>query len=727
MNRQPPKWPLAFLRWFCHPEWVEDIEGDLLERYRKRPSRWRYTLEVLKLFRPSLIRLSGRYNFRYSGLLRHYFLLTIRGFGKEKSYAITNLLGLTLSISISLVIWQHILNEQAVDSHHVNKDNKYCINYSYFEGDELVTKSANTTYALGPQVMENFTGIQNMVRVRQTFVDEALVVCNRKKTKKFLEYGIYYVEDSFLEMFNYPLQEGSQQNALAKPNNIVLTVETAKKFFGEEKALGKQVFINGGTLTGEFTVTGVVAESAKRTHFDFDYLIPITYFLTNFGLAVRDDGWHWNNYRTYFELADNAQKNSLALQVDDLLRERIGDDLDETNQTLQASFQPLSDIYLDPFIDGDSGLFKGNKSNLRTLTLVSLMILLIAVINYVNLASARSYRKKEEVAVKSALGAKKSQLLFQYFFESFLFNLLALGLSILMILLLSPALSNLMGQEVALTLVYSPRFWITIIALLIALSVLTGLHPALLSIKLSSLSKSTIGASATKNQLLKRGMIAFQLLVSLLMIAGTWVVYHQVHYMKSTELGIDLEKLFIVQGPRAVLEEGREVMKTKQARFKKTLEDYAYIELLTVSSNFPGTGGIWEGGVRKLGDPRDQEAHIALVLADEDFTTAYSFEFLAGAPFRPDMADYEAVIINEQALKSLGLSTPQDALEHSVVLENMDTMRIHGVVKDVHWNSLHKKVGPMIFGVNDFPAFLSIKLSTQNLPKTLELIEQTFQ
>lgn len=728
MNKRPPKYLLTFFRWFCHPDYVEDIEGDLLERFEKNPSGWRFTLEVIRLFRRDLRRrLEGTIKLNYYGMLKHYLLISVRSFLKEKSYALTNLLGLTLSLSVSIMIWQYIESERAVDSYHLNSENKYRVNYSFYQGDVFETKSAHNTHAMGSEVAERFAGIKNMVRVRPLLSDEGLVVTNESRTKKFMEHGIYYVEDSFFEMFNYPLASGSRKDALASPNNIVLTPETAKKLFGNEEALGQTVIINGGTMTGEFTVSGVLASSGNRTHLGFDYLVPVEFMLSHFGLYQRSNGWQWQNFRTYLELEDQTNLSALSSQIDELLIDRIGHELSETNRQIKTGFQPLSGIYLDPFIDGDGGLYKGNKRSLQLFSLIALMILVVASINYVNLASARSLRKKHEVAIKRAIGAQRNQLIFQYLFESLLLNILAFGMAVLLTYLLTPIIDQMIDRELNFTLLYSAKFWVIAAGSLIGISSLIGFYPALLTIKLGSLErKAKQQNNVTKGAFFRRSLITFQLVTSLLMVAGTWLVYNQLDFMQGKELGIDMEKLFVIQGPRAVIEEGRDVMKIKQQRFKNLLENHSNILAVTVSSNVPGTGGIWFGGVRKLGDPRDKEVETEAILVGANFTSAYEFEFLAGGPFEEGMADYEAVLINEKALAALQLDQAHDALNHSVVLENLDTMKIHGVIKDVHWNSLHQPVGPTIFGVNDFPAFLTIKLNTQNLSESLTLIEGTF-
>ncbi|MEM7296829.1 MAG: permease prefix domain 2-containing transporter [Bacteroidota bacterium] len=266
MNKQPPKYPLRFFRWFCDPDYVEDIEGDLLERFEKRTNegraaRWMFVLDILKLFRPGIIRnFEGRQQLNYYGMLKHYFLITFRNFRRQKSYSTINLVGLTVAIFSSLMIWQFIHDQKQYDNYHENEGNKYRVNISTFQNGELLEKSALTTYGLGAEAIEEVSGIKNMVRVRPIFTDEGPVIMNEDRTKKFTSYGAYYVESSFLQFFNYPLEKGYRKTALAGSNDVVLTKETAIKYFGDVDPMGETIIVSAGTFSGNFTVTGVLKE-----------------------------------------------------------------------------------------------------------------------------------------------------------------------------------------------------------------------------------------------------------------------------------------------------------------------------------------------------------------------------------------------------------------------------------------------------------------------------------
>ncbi|MEM0941051.1 MAG: FtsX-like permease family protein [Bacteroidota bacterium] len=734
MNKRPPKFPLRFFHWYCRPEYAEDIEGDLLERFQKRnkeskQAKWLLLLDVIKLLRPGIIKkFEGSLRLNSPGMFKHLFTISLRSFRKERSYTAINLIGLTISLSVSLMIWQYVKNQKACDHYHHNLENKYRINYSYLKNEALKVKSAHTTFAMGPEVMKSLPGIKDMVRIRPIFSDEGLTISNEKSTQKFLEFNVSYVEKSFLNFFNYPLEKGSPDEALANPNYVVLTKETAYKFFGNANPIGKILKISGGTLTGDFTVSGVLKSLPAGTHLHFDYLIPIDFLLSHYGLYTRSDGWQWQNFYTYFELQDNQELALLSSRIDTLIHQRIGHVLKQTNQSIQTSFQPLSNIYLDPIIEGDGGLYKGDTSTILIFTAIAFVILVIAGINYVNLASARALKRKSEVSLRKAIGANKYQLITQFVFEALLLNFLSIGVALLLSYFLMPSFGTLVGIKMTFSIINHWEFWIAVSAGLLIASLLIGLYPAFLSVRLGKVPSGNQLNVSVRGVLFRKSLMTFQLMITLILIAGAWLVYHQLAYMKTKELGVKMEQLYVVKGSRAIVKEGTEIAKAKLQCFKNRLTGHSDIYAVSSSSNVPGTGEIWYGGVRKLGDARDKEVETEAILVDKEFTDVYDFEFLAGEPFDERMADYDAVIINEKAMLAFGIKNPTGALNHSVILENLDTLKINGIIRDTHWNSLHEPIGPTVFGVvNMFNAFLSVKLSTSNLPETLELIEETYR
>ncbi|MEM7296828.1 MAG: FtsX-like permease family protein, partial [Bacteroidota bacterium] len=317
------------------------------------------------------------------------------------------------------------------------------------------------------------------------------------------------------------------------------------------------------------------------------------YIISNYGVYKRSEGWDWSNFYTYIEMEDQVEGDQITSGLDQLLYEHWGHDLNEMGKELKTTFQPIKNIYLDPAVDGDGGLYKGSSKNILIFSLVAILIFAIAMVNYVNLASARAILKKEEVAIRKSIGANKRQLLVQFMCESILFVFLSFVIALLLVVFCSPILTNYLSVEISFTLLTQVDFWLLVLTILFGTSLLIGIYPASMSLKLANVGASKNNEHSTKSNFMRQVLIVFQLAISLILIAGTWLVYNQVTYMRNQDLGIEMDQILVLHGPRVVIEEGFDQMKLKHNRFKNTLLENVDIHAITGSSNIPGTGGIW--------------------------------------------------------------------------------------------------------------------------------------
>lgn len=680
--------------------------------------------------RPSLVKpLSGWKRLNLYGLLKHYITIAFRGLRREKSYTAINFLSFSISTVVGILVWQYVINEQSVDNFHLNSSRKYRINHSYFQNGELVSKEALTTHAFGKEVDEKLESIEQMVRVSPTLLDEGSIISNMDGSKKFMAFGAVYVEKGFLRFFNFPLAKGDPSTALNSMNSIVLTKETAFKHFGTEDPMNKTLHASAGDLSGDFIVTGVLEEFPAETHLDFDYLLPMDFLLNKKSTYARSDGWQWKNFYTYIKLKDNTAATEITKYLDAIIYDNIGDELQDTEQKIHTSLQPISEIYLDPIIKGEITKKKGSFKNILIFSLAAILILFVAAINYINLATVRIFNKKEELHVRQALGARKRQLIAQFFIETLLLGIISFMTALIGVYLLIPSFNDMLGTSISITFPYSPGFWLVSCISLIAISSIVSIYPAVVSIRLYQAKPSRgYNIENKKSNFFRKSLLTLQIFATITIITITWLVFSQLTYVKSKNLGVNLEQIFVVEGPRAIFEEGQNIANLKHQRFTTALLEHSSISAVCASSNIPGRGQIWQGGVRKLGDPRSQEIEGNAVLVNEFFTNVYDFDYLAGEPFRPDTRAYEAVIINESALKGLGLniSEPEMALNHSLVIENLDTLRIQAVVADAHWGSLHQEIQPIVFVINQYPSFYSIKING-DVKAGVALVESTFE
>ncbi len=661
-------------------------------------------------------------------MIGHYTKTTKRVFLRDQTYTWINLLGLIIAMFGSITIFQYARFEQSFDSFHEDYQHKFRIIQSSFRAGEFNFNTTQTPHKLGSEAEEKIPGIKGMVRIRPMYSDEGVVVSSQDQTKKFLEFGIWYVDDGFLDMFTFPLALGNPETALADQQNIILTAETAQKHFGKKSPIGQIVRVHGGSISGEFTVTGVLEKLPANSHMNFDYLIPINFLLSHYGLYVRGDGWGWTNFHTYLHLEKNTDKKLVSDRLKELLYEHWGEDMEQSDEALTMDLQRIDAVHLHTYFANDLDEKNGSMKNIWLFQIVGVIILLIAWINYVNLTSAKALKRFKEIRIRKTIGAAKSQLATQFFIESLIFNTVAFFLALIPTFLLLPDVGDLMGKELQFSLFHSVGFWLSAFFVIVAGSLISSLYPTFIALSWGTGTRDHIGSTYNNGSAFRKSLIVVQLSISLILTLATYLIYQQVIFMREKELGIAMDQILVVEGPRAFLDDGRELLPIKHERFKNSLLSDPNIHAITGTTNIPGTGEVWWGGMRKLGVPRDHEKDGRAVLVDRFFTDAYQFDFLAGGPFTPDLKDYEAVIINEEAVKVFELGSPNEAIGEHIIMTNLDTLRIHGVVKNVNWNSLHEPIAPTIYGIVDlYNAYLSIRLSTGNLSGSLASIEAHFR
>ncbi|MEQ8880818.1 MAG: FtsX-like permease family protein [Cyclobacteriaceae bacterium] len=660
-------------------------------------------------------------------MVRHYLKIAFRSLLNSRSYSVINILCLGVGIAASLLILQYIHFELSFDGFHPNSENTYRIRLDY-QGSQPTRSEVLTPHALGSQAEQIIPEISNMVRVRPMRRDEGVVVKGGDDNgRKFLEYGLYYVDKNFLEMFGYSLKSGDARVALNDLNSIVITEEVAKKYFGVVDAMGKVLHVKGGSLSGEFVVSGVLNDLPANTHLQFDFLLPLQFMLSHYGIYARSDGWRWFNFYTYLTLDNNADVHVVQSKFDKLVQSNAISQLEEEHLHVKTGLQKITDIHLKSNFASDLAERPGNEQNLWFYALIAAIILLIAYMNFINLSTVQAFRREKEVGIRKSIGVNRNQIVTQFFAEAAIINSLAVFIGVVIAYLLVPFLNQLIGTELEFTILRSYEFILLFACFVSAGTILSGLYPALV---LSSFNPVNIFHSVSQKFGggigLRKVLIGVQFSLSVLLIAGSYLVYKQINYMKSQDLGVDMDKIIVVPGPRVILEEENDQIVSGYQTFKARVKDHHAIKAVTGTSNIPGKGVMWYGDMRKLGAPAEFAKEGKTVLVDAGFTDTYDFDFLAGSGFTPEMDEYYAVIINEMALSTFQLGSPQEAIGQSIILSDIDTLKIQGVVKDVHWSSLKDPLSPTLFGVAQHNAYFSIRSSLTNIPQTLDHIETIF-
>jgi putative ABC transport system permease protein len=657
-------------------------------------------------------------------MIKNYLLIAFRNLMKRKVYSFINIFGLAIGVAVCLVILKYVDFELSYDTYHRNAANVYRTTTTQYRQGESRGTSVLSGYAQGPALLADIPEVKRYARTHPMYGGAVLSFTRTGgEPSTFYEDAIQIVDSTFLDMFTYQAIEGGLTTALDKPTAIVLTEKTAARYFkpGEEP-LGKIIKISGGWCPGDYEITAVIANVPQNSHFYFDVLLPMHNLLQN-PQYKEDKGWGWNNFISYVELHNNTTPQQVETKLVNFIEKYRGDELKKINGKDVLGFQPILDIHLKPGMSYDSAPTM-SVNTIYFFIVISIFILAIAWVNYINLSTARAMERAREVGVKKAVGAFRSQLISQFILESVLVNLISVILALLIAIALLPVLGTIVGKEFAFDF-GDPRLYVILFTLFFIGSIVSGAYPAFI---LSSFRVTEVLKGKSERSVggfsLRKALVVFQFVSSLILIAGTFAIYRQLMFMRGLDKGLTMEQMVIVNGP-AVLE--KETRRQRLITAKDEMKKIPGVLSVATSGATPGAGYNWGGQFRKVGAPVEDNKSGSVVWVDPDFVDTYNVEILAGKKFDITLkSSMNGVLVNEAALKVYGLGTPEQALNEQLILG--DTTDIIGVVKNFHWNSLKTDHTPFMFKADTISGrAFSIHISTTNMPKTLEAIETKYK
>lgn len=658
-------------------------------------------------------------------MLKNYLVLAFRNLFKRKLYSFINITGLATGVAVCLIILNYVDFELGYDNFHKDSANVYRTVAAYYSGNEMRGKSPLSGYAQGPALLADIPEVKAYVRTHPMY--GGAVVSNETAeggpVRFREEQGIQFVDSTFLRVFTHPVLMGDAQHPLDRPNSVVITRTIADKYFGKNAdPIGKTLKVSGGWSDGDYAVTAVIADVPGNTHFDFDFLFTISTLLQN-GQYKEDNGWGWNNFITYVQLHPGTDPKAVEKKLPQFIDKYQGDDLRQSNGRIEQTLQPLRDIHLNPGLTNESSPTVASGT-IYFFLVIAIFILAIAWVNYINLSTARAMERAREVGIKKAVGAFRIQLISQFIFESVLVNLISVALAVLIAIALLPVMANIVDKELAFDFA-DPRLWIVLGGLFVAGSLISGAYPAfvLSSFQTAAVLKGSVEKPGKFS--LRKALVVFQFVSSLVLIAGTFAIYRQLTYMQGQQKGFTMDQMLIVKGPSVLDREAREERLTT---FKNELKRIPAVQAVATSGAIPGGGYNWGTSMRREGANAEENKNGSVVFVDPEFIETYGIELLAGKTWNPDVAsEMKAVLINEASVTAFGLGTAEKALQEHLLLGG-DTVAILGVLKNYHWNSLKEDFSPFLLGARKVQgANFSIHLNAANLNESIAKVEQLYK
>ena len=617
-------------------------------------------------------------------MLRSHLRLALRSLFRYKMHSSISVLGLAIGFACFIIVFVFIAHEMNYDAFHENAERLYRVRSDVIEKRTGTRDSfATIQYSMAYLLKSDFPEIEDIVCVRRHRQSRSV----HYQDKHFLEDQVYYTDPMFFDFFSFPLKEGDARTALEAPYSIVLTEQTASKYFGSDSPVGKTLHIGLGGNTSEYLVTGVIQDLPSNTHFKFDFVASIK----EFNKLRRDEIL----YHTYLRLAENASPEALEDKFPEFL-ERHKYNLEEWER--QLFLQSLQDIHLHSHFKWELSPNRDVRY-LYLLMGIALVILLIVCINYVNISTFRFTQRAKEVGLRKALGSVQSQLIQQFLGETLLLTLFAFLVSLILVLCSWPYLSRFLGPDVeigAFRLAMDYGLWL--FASIVCIGLIAGLYPAFFLAKFNPV--DTLGGhtqSRATAGFLRRMLVIFQFALSIVLLITTLALRNQLGFMRSQDLGFDREQVVVI--PAKIFQ---------PTRIAEYLQDP---RILNISGTF-GSPGVLDIRGRFILEGRDA-VRMNTIQVGYTYLETMGLELIAGRNFSADFAsdEHEAFIINESAAKFLGWENPVGkSLVTSRPQRRSASSKVIGVVKDFHYQSLHHSIEPLVIGLRwNMQNVLSIK------------------
>ena len=669
-------------------------------------------------------------------MLKNYFKIALRNLWKNLAFSVIHILGLTIGAAACLLIFQYVHFEQSYDSFHKQAENIYRVPIRYSEGFSTFSKTAANHPGLGPAMKSDFPEVVSFTRlVHPSNVRGKLSLSsinNAGHRMTFREDKTYLADSTFFNIFSFSLLTGDPSSALSKPGSIVLSSDMAKKYFGKEDPLGKTMTMNGRDLN----VTGVMGNVPANSHLDFNALLSFSTFFAN----MRESNlWIFPEFYTYVLLRPGTDPSMVEAKFPAFTDRYMDAIHKEHNFRTYFSLQPLLDIHLKTDCANEPTV-PGSERMVYFLTLLGVFILIIAWVNYINLSTSRSFERAKEVGTRKVVGANKGQLMGQFLIESILLNGVSILLGLLLAKILLPGFTKLVGKNIGdsllnFNLLTQPTFWLILVGSILLGGLVAGSYPAFV---LSSFHPVQIlkGSYHRSGQAIpiRKLLVGFQFVLSILLIAVTLLVTRQLTYMSREELGYTKDQILIVKTP--TIQDSLTFVRASMLTTE--LRQFSQINALARSSEIPGKLIALRSETRKDGLDREYNTHTYLQGIDDQFVPAFNISLVTGRNFvaadssRIFNAENNKVLVNEVLAASYGYNDPEEAIGQIIKFKlgtGDHKAEIIGVVKNYHQRSLKEAYDPILYYFPIFSnwGYYSINLSSTDWTGAIAQIEDKYK
>ncbi|MBC8156149.1 MAG: ABC transporter permease [Bacteroidetes bacterium] len=656
-------------------------------------------------------------------MLRNYLKIATRNLGKNRVFTGINMAGLALGMAAFLLIAEYLASEWSANRFHKNYDNLYRASVSE------PTKAPDYSFpgGVGPLLKQRIGGIDNVVRVADGLAAGVLTTTGQNP-QVFREPQMLFSDADFFRAFTFPFRAGT--NTLDQPQTLALSETLARKLFGEAEAVGKPITVSnqfGNTL---YTVTGVFADMPATSDLQTQAVLALS--TLNSAANRSDNDWadptKMENSFINVYLHLNAKTDAAALEN---VLTQLAHQLSPDNKNQTVHLQPFRHLHLAPSFTYPFQTF-GSLALVVALAGISLLVLLIAWVNYINLSTAQSMTKTKEVGIRRLIGAKRSQLMGQFLTETVLFSIGSVGLGLLLTVGLQGVFNDFVHKDLSLGIFSQSGFWGGLAGIVLTTALASGSYVAYTLSSARPLAALTAQVARVTGGLpLRQALVVFQFGISVVFIVVTLVMYRQLSFMQSGQLGLTLDQLLVLSGPTV----STDAQGDKNGAFKQELARLPFVRKVAASNNMPGAGyNFGMAGITRTGVPigsDDGKNNYQMFIADHRFFDTYGIALAQGRPFTEAEANASwnnapRVIVNERAARQLGYD-PKTPMTGKKLQWGDKEYEIVGVVKDYHHLSMRQAISPVIYLPSVGYSYFTVQTDTRDLPAKIATLETLYR
>ena len=684
----PPKWSIAFLKWFCPDELLEGVLGDMLEQFEqdqkylsKRKANRSFVWNVLRLFHPSII-LRNHLTVKLinMGMLRSHLLVVIRSMMKYKFYSIVNVLGLSFAMAFIFLAFLFIQKERSYDQFHNQKASVFRVYHNIINAEtgQSTSKSAVTSIPLAKDLASELPSITHFTRYGSS---------STTLLKESIPYDetVHFIDPGFFEMFDFPLIQGDKKTILDQPNSVVISTQSAKKYFGEADPIGQTLVFDLNDSLLITNISGVIDPTKDRSSLPFDFLMPIE----QYKLLISDQAFTSYKYglvENYIMLDNKTDQKA----IEPLLTQAIEKYSPSEDNKIAFGLQALSSIHLDDKITGNALYTSPQK--LYIMLALTILVLVIAGINFITLSTSHALNRLKEVGVRKTLGALKRQLRRQLVVESFFVIFLSTIIGITLANFILPTFSALIESPMQFTLGFAELGFIGLIILVIAW--ITGNLQSLVLLKDHAIHALKGNLSfPRRNRWFNESLIVLQFALCIILIIGAINIRSQMHFIQNKDLGYNKERLLEIS--LGFSSSDVEVTKQMAERFRAlALKDSRILEIAASMNN---SREPWTQLVFDQADGSTESIFFNQI--NESYLKTLDIDLLEGTDYYQDTQNAaNTILVNEALVKHFGW---EDPFSQQIPGQNFQgSHQIIGVVKDFHFSSLHQQIEPLILAID---------------------------